>query len=144
MASKFIKPFDKKTEKLYMDGMDQIYNCLDSLTGAEKKKADAIAGGKFEKILVELQILRSSFGNKNSFPPSRNREKTSRANHLIDIFFLQQKIQKELENKIQTFEKDSPLGINKLGRGDYSPRAVPIFLEKRFELFGPTAISRFI
>ena len=127
-----------------MEKINQVRNCLHGFTDAEKKKANAVAGGNFEKILVELQIVRNSLGEKNWFPPSRNREKRSRANDILDIFFLQQKIQKELENKIQTFEKDSPLGINKLGRGDYSPRAVPIFLEKRFELFGPTAISRFI
>ena len=127
-----------------MEAINQVCNCLNSLTPAEKRKADAVAGGSFQKILVELQILRNSFGKKNSFLQSRNHEKTNRANYLSEIFLLQQKAQKESESKIQTFKKDSPLDINKLRRDSSAPRAVPVFLEKRFELFGPTAINRFI
>jgi len=127
-----------------MEGIDQVCNCLNSLTPAEKRKTDALAGGSFQKILVELQILRNSFGKKTSFTQSRNYEKTNRANNILDIFLLQQKAQKESESKIQTFKKDSPLDINKLRRDSSAPRAVPVFLEKRFELFGPTAINRFI
>jgi len=127
-----------------MESIEQIFICLDSLTPAEKRKADAVAGGCFQKILLELQILRNSFGKKHSFTPSRNHEKTNRANDILDIFLLQQKTQKESESKIQTFKKGSPLDINKLRRNCFAPRAVPVFLEKRFELFGPTAINRFI
>tara|TARA_Y100001960_G_scaffold309233_1_gene367399 strand:- start:132 stop:515 length:384 start_codon:yes stop_codon:yes gene_type:complete len=125
-----------------MEGIDQVRNCLNSLTPAEKRKADAVAGGSFQKILVELQILRNSFGKKISFTQSRNHQKTNRANDILDIFLLQQKAQKESENKIQTFEKGSIIDINKLRRDISAPRSVPVFLEKRFELFGPTAISR--
>ena len=125
-----------------MESIGQICNCLDSLTPAEKRKADAVAGGSFQKILVELQILRNSFGKINSFLQSRNREKTNRANYLSEIFLLQQKAQKESASKIQTFEKGSILDINKLRRDISAPRSVPVFLEKRFELFGPTEISR--
>ncbi len=127
-----------------MEGINQICNCLSSLTPVETRKADAIAGGSFQKILFELQILRNSFGKKYSFRPPRNHDKSNRANDILDIFFLQQKAQKESEKKIQTFEKGSLLDINKLRRDSSAPRAVPVFLEKRFELFGPTAISRFI
>ena len=127
-----------------MEGIDQIYNCLNSLTSGETRKADAVAGGSFQKILVELQVLRNFFGRKYSFRPTKNHDKTNRANDILDIFFLQQKAQKESEKKIQTFEKGSLLDINKLRRDSSAPRAVPVFLEKRFELFGPTAISRFI
>ena len=127
-----------------MEGIDQVCNFLNILTPSEKRKADAVAGGNFQKILVELQILRNSFGKKISFTPSRNHEKTNRANDIIDIFLLQQKTQKESEIKIQTFKKGSPLDIKKLRRVSSAPRAVPIFLEKRFELFGPTTISRVI
>ena len=127
-----------------MEGIEQVCNCLNSLTPTEKRKADAVAGGSFHKILVELQVLRNSFGKKYSYTPSKNHEKTNRANDILDIFLLQQKAQKESARKIQTFEIGSPLDINKLRRDISAPRAVPIFLEKRFELFGPTAISRFI
>tara|TARA_Y100000588_G_C13952962_1_gene795234 strand:- start:196 stop:579 length:384 start_codon:yes stop_codon:yes gene_type:complete len=125
-----------------MESIEQICNCLNSLTPTEKRKADAVAGGCFQKILVELQILRNSFGKKISFTQSRNHQKTNRANDILDIFLLQQKAQKESENKIQTFEKGSIIDINKLRRDISAPRSVPVFLEKRFELFGPTAISR--
>ena len=125
-----------------MEGIDQIYNCLNSLTSGETRKADAVAGGSFQKILVELQILRNSFGNKYSFTPTRNHDKTNRANDILDIFLLQQKAQKESADKIQSFEKGSILDINKLRRDISAPRSVPVFLEKRFELFGPTEISR--
>ena len=125
-----------------MESIEQVCNCLNSLTPVEARKADAVAGGSFQKILVELQILRNSFGKKYSFTPSKNNDKTNRANDILDIFFLQQKAQKESEKKIQTFEKGSLLDINKLRRDSSAPRAVPVFLEKRFELFGPTAISR--
>ena len=125
-----------------MESIEQVCNCLNSLTPTEKRKADAVAGGSFQKILVELQILRNSFGKKNSFLQSRNHEKTNRANYLSEIFLLQQKTQKESADKTQTFEKGSILDINKLRRDISAPRSVPVFLEKRFELFGPTAISR--
>ena len=125
-----------------MEGIDQVCNFLNILTPSEKRKADAVAGGNFQKILVELQILRNSFGKKISFTQSRNHQKTNRANDILDIFLLQQKAQKESENKIQTFEKGSIIDINKLRRDISAPRSVPVFLEKRFELFGPTAISR--
>ena len=125
-----------------MENINQVFNCWNGFTDVEKKKADAVAGGSFHKILVELQILRNSFGKKYWFTPTRNHDKTNRANDILDIFFLQQKAQKESEKKIQTFEKGSLLDINKLRRDSSAPRVVPVFLEKRFELFGPTAISR--
>ena len=127
-----------------MESIEQVCNCLNSFTHEEKRKADALAGGSFQKILVELQILRNSFGKKYSFTPSKNHDKTNRANDILDIFLLQQKAQKESTRKIQTFEKGSILDINRLRRDISTPRAVPVFLEKRFELFGPTTITRFI
>ena len=127
-----------------MEGINQICNCLSSLTPVETRKADAIAGGSFQKILFELQILRNSFGKKYSFTPSKNHDKTNRANDILDIFLLQQKAQKESARKIQIFEKISILEINRLRRDISTPHAVPVFLEKRFELFGPTTITQFI
>ena len=127
-----------------MEGINQICNCLNSLTPVETRKADAIAGGSFQKILFELQILRNSFGKKYSFTPTRTHDKTNRANDILDIFFLQQKAQKESESKTQTFEKDFLSNLNKIRRDRSTPRAVPVFLEKRFELFGATVISQHI
>lgn len=162
-----------------MESVNHICNC--GFTESEKKQADAIAGGNFEKLLAEFQVLRTTFGEKNQIGDSGNRfetsrasdirdifylnqEKTedasstlenifssrnsenrlgnSRASEILDIFFLQQKMDKESE--LPTFNKDAPLDLGKL-RIDYtSPREVPAFLEKRFELFGPTVISRFV
>lgn len=127
-----------------MENINQVFNCLNGFTDVEKKKADAVAGGNFHEILVELQILRNSFGKKILFTSSRNHQKTNRANDILDIFLLQQKAQKESARKIQTYEKGSILKINRLRRDISTPRAVPVFLEKRFELFGPTTITRFI
>ena len=127
-----------------MENINQVFNCLKGFTDVEKKKADAVAGGSFHKILFELQILQNSLEKKKSFSQFRNREKTNRANYLLDVFLLQQKAQKESESKIETFEKGSPLDMNKLRRDSSAPRLVPVFLEKRFELFGPTTITRFI
>ena len=127
-----------------MESIEQVCNCLNSLTPTEKRKADAVAGGSFQKILVELQILKNFFGKKYSFTPSKNNDKTNRANDILDIFLLQQKAQKESARKIETLEIGSPLDINKLRRDISIPRPVPVFLEKRFELFGPTTITRFI
>ena len=45
-----------------MESIEQVCNCLNRLTPTEKRKADAVAGGSFQKILVELQILKNSFG----------------------------------------------------------------------------------
>ena len=64
-----------------MEGIEPVCNCLNSLTPTEKRKADAVAGGNFQKILVELQILRNSFGKINSLTPSRNQQKTKKQSH---------------------------------------------------------------
>lgn len=127
-----------------MERIDPICDCLSGFTKAEKVKADAVAGGSFEKILVELQILRNSFGEKNSFSPSPNEEKTTRASEVLDIFFLQQNIQKESEQESLPFDPDAPLDLDSLRWDPSVKRDVPIFLEKKFELFGPTVISKLL
>ena len=50
------------------------------------------------------------------------------------------------ESKPETplFDKDAPLDLESLRRDLEAKRDVPIFLENRFELFGPTVISRFV
>ena len=164
-----------------MKSVNHISSCLNGLTDAQKKQADAIAGGSFEKLLAEFQILRTTSGEKNRTNSSENQFKNSRASDIRDIFFLNQEKtgdisislekfisstksknqlknsrasdirdifflnQKKLkESDSPTFNNDSSLDIEKL-RKDYSaPREVPFFLEKRFELFGPTVISRFL
>ena len=164
-----------------MDSVNHICSYLNGLTEAQKKQADAIAGGSFDKLLAEFQILPTTFGEKirttsyeNQFEFSRapdirdifflNQEKAgdastsmenlissrkyknqfenSRASYIRDIYFLnQQKIKK---SDTPTFNNDSSLDLEKLRKDFSAPREVPVFLEKRFELFGPTVISRFL
>jgi hypothetical protein len=164
-----------------MESVNHICSCLNGITETQKKQADAIAGGSFEKLLVEYQILRTTSREKNRIISSENQFENSRASDIRDIFFLKQekagdtslsqakffssrKSRNKFENsrasnirdifflnKEKLKESDSPifnnessLDLEKL-RKDFSvPRKVPVFLEKRFELFGPTVISRFL
>jgi hypothetical protein len=164
-----------------MENVNHICSCLNGLTEAQSKQADAIAGGSFEKLLAEFQILRTTIVEKNrttnsenQFENSRaadirdifflnqeksvdaslslgkllfsmkskNQFKKSRASDIRDIFFLNQKKLKESDSP--TFNNDSLLDLEKLRKDFSAPREVPVFLEKRFELFGPTVISRFL
>ena len=164
-----------------MESVDHICSCLNGLTEAQKKQADAIAGGNFEKLLAEFQILRTTSGEKNRTGSSNNLFENSRASDIRDIFFLQQenteeaslekffssmKFENQFENSRasdilnifflnqeklkesdpnpQTFDNSFPLDLEKLRRDPATPRGVPSFIEKRFELFGPTVISRFV
>ena len=162
-----------------MESVNHICSCLNGLTEAQKKHPDAIAGGNFEKLLVEFQILRTTSGEKNQTSSSKNPFENSRASDIRDIFFLQQgktedaslekffsstKSENQFENSRASdilnifflnqenlkksnppvFDNSSPLDLEKLRRDPSSPREVPGFLEKRFEIFGPTVISKFV
>ncbi len=166
-----------------MESVNHICSCQNGLSEAQKKQADAVAGGSFEKLLAEFQILRTTSGaknqtanSKNPFENSRasdirdifflNQEKAegaslslqnffssmksenqfenSRASDILNIFFLNQEKLKESDTDPQKFDNNSPLDIEKLRKDFTNPREVPGFLEKQFELFGPTVISRFI
>ena len=125
-----------------MENVNYICSCLNGLTEAQKKQADAIAGGSFEKLLSEFQILRTKSGEKNRTNSSENQFKNSRASDIRDIFFLNQEKLKESDSP--NFNNDSLLDLEKLRKDFSAPREVPVFLEKRFELFGPSVISRFL
>jgi len=125
-----------------MENVNQIGIWLNGLTEAQKKQADAIAGGSFEKLLAEFQILRTTSGEKNQITSSKNQFENSRALDIRNIFFLNQKKLKESDSL--TFNNHSSLDLEKLRKDFSAPREVPVFLEKRFELFGPTVISRFL
>jgi hypothetical protein len=164
-----------------MQRVDHICSCLNGLTEAQKKQANAIAGGNFEKLLAEFQILRTTSGEKNRtgssnilfenshasdirdifFLQQDNTEEaslekfffstkseyqfeSSRASDILNIFFLNQEKLKESDPNPQTFDNRFPLDLEKLRRDPATPRGVPSFIEKRFELFGPTVISRFV
>ena len=125
-----------------MDSVNHICSCLNGLTEAQKKQADAIAGGSFEKLLTEFQILRTTFIEKNHITSSKNQFENSRASDIRDIYFLNQKKLKESDSP--NFNNDSSLDLEKLRKDFSAPREVPFFLEKRFKLFGPNVISRFL
>ena len=125
-----------------MENINQVFNFISRLTETEKKQADAIAGGSFEKILAEYEIIQTTFGIKEYTRNSGNRFGNSRAYDIRDIFFLQHKKGKKTERSI--FDKDAPFDLKKLRRDPAAPFETPSFLEKRFEIFGPSLISRFI
>ncbi len=164
-----------------MESVNHICNCLNGLTEAQKKQADAIAGGSFEKLLAEFQILRTTSDTKNQTSNSKNPFENSRASDIRDIFFLNQektedaslslekifsstKTKNQFESSRasdilnifflnqenlkksdpQIFDNDTPLDLEKLRKDFSAPREVPGFLEKRFEIFGPTVISQFL
>jgi hypothetical protein len=166
-----------------MESVDHICSCLNGLTEAQKKQADAVAGGNFEKLLAEFQILRTTSSDKNrtessnnpfensrasdirdifflqqgktedasfslenffSSTKSENQFENSRASNIRDIFFLTQEKLKESDPNPEIFDNSVPLDLEKLRRDRASPRDVPGFLEKRFQIFGPTVISRFL
>ena len=125
-----------------MESVKYISNWLNGLTEPQKKHADAIAGGSFEKLLSEFQILRTKSGEKNQITSSKNQFENSRASDIRDIYFLNQEKLKESDSP--NLNNDSSLDLEKLRKDFSAPRKVPIFLEKRFELFGPSVISRFL
>jgi hypothetical protein len=125
-----------------MENVNHICSCLKGLTEGQKKQADAIAGGSFEKLLAEFQILRITSCEKNHITSSRNQFEHSRASDIRDIFFLNQKKLKESDSP--TFNNESSLDLEKSRKDLFAPRKVPVFLEKRFEIFGPTVISRYL
>ena len=125
-----------------MESVKYISSWLNGLTEPQKKHADAIAGGSFEKLLSEFQILRTTSGEKNHITSSKNQFENSRTSDIRDIFFLNQK--KLKESGSPTFNNDSSLDLEKLRKDISVPRELPVFLEKRFELFGPTVIGRFL
>ena len=86
---------------------------------------------------VSLEKFFSSTKTQNQF-------ENSRASDILNIFFLNQEKLKESDPNPQTFYNSYPLDLEKLRRDPATPRGVPAFIEKRFELFGPTVISRFV
>ena len=74
-----------------MESVNHICSCLTGLTEAQKKLADAIAGGNFEKLLAKFQILRTTSGEKNQTASSNSLFENSRALDIRDFFSKQRK-----------------------------------------------------
>lgn len=103
-----------------MEPVNQICSCLDDLTPAQKKKADAVAGGDFAKLLLELQIIRSSFRpEKTGSKKKGGLPEFKRPQDIMNVFF---------SEELQTRQA-----------GD-----APYFLEKKFSFLGPSVIKTIV
>ena len=105
--------------KLGMETVNPICTCLNNLTPEQKQKADAVAGGDFSKILIELQIIRASFGAEKSDSKKGGLPEFKRPQDILNVFF---------SEELQTRQAG----------------ADPYFLEKKFSFLGPSAIKTMI
>ena len=73
-----------------MENVNQVVNFMNRLTEIEKKRANEIAGGNFEKFLAEFKAIQSTFSEKNWTRSSIDKFGNFRAYDIRAIFFLQQ------------------------------------------------------
>jgi len=103
-----------------MEPVNPISSFLNNLTPEQKKKADAVAGGDFSKLLIELQVIQASFSpeqagstKKGSLPEFK------RPQDIRNVFF------------------SDELKAKQAGDGPY-------FLEKKFPFLGPSVIKTIV
>ena len=70
-----------------MDLVNPICACLNNFTLEQKEKADAVAGGDFSKILIELQIIRASFSAEKSDSKKGGLPEFKRPQDILNVFF---------------------------------------------------------
>ena len=99
-----------------MDLVNPICTCLNNFTLEQKEKADAVAGGDFSKILIELQIIRASFSTGKSDAKKSGLPEFKRPQDILNVFF---------SEELQTRQA----GVD------------PYFLEKKFSFLGPSTIK---
>jgi hypothetical protein len=102
-----------------MKPVNHTCSCLNDLTPTQMKKADAVAGGDFAKLLIEFQIVRSSFSTETTSSKKGSLPEFKRPLDIMNVFF---------SDEIQE---------RKISDG-------PFFLEKKFPLFGPTIIKTMV
>ena len=102
-----------------MEPVNQTCSCLNDLTPEQMKKANAVAGGDFAKLLTELQIVRASFSTETTDSKKSSLPEFKRPQDIMNVFF---------SDEIQE---------GKVGDGPY-------FLEKKFPLFGPSVIKKMV
>ncbi len=102
-----------------MDLVNPICTCLNNFTLEQKEKADAVAGGDFSKILIELQIIRASFSTGKSDAKKSGLPEFKRPQDILNVFF---------SEELQTRQAG----------GD------PYFLEKKFSFLGPSTIKTMV
>ena len=99
--------------------MNQTCSCLNDLTPEQMKKANAVAGGDFAKLLIELQVVRASFNTETTDSNKSSLPEFKRPQDIMNVFF---------SDEIQE---------RKVGDGPY-------FLEKKFPLLGPSVIKTMV
>ena len=102
-----------------MDLVNPICACLNNFTLEQKEKADAVAGGDFSKILIELQIIRASFSAEKSDSKKGGLPEFKRPQDILNVFF---------SEELQTRQA----GVD------------PYFLEKKFSFLGPSTIKTMV
>ena len=102
-----------------MDLVNPICACLNNFTLEQKEKADAVAGGDFSKILIELQIIRASFSTGKSDAKKSGLPEFKRPQDILNVFF---------SEELQTRQA----GVD------------PSFLEKKFSFLGPSTIKTMV
>ena len=102
-----------------MDLVNPICTCLNNFTLEQKEKADAVAGGDFSKILIELQIIRASFSTGKSDAKKSGLPEYKRPQDILNVFF---------SEELQTRQA----GVD------------PYFLEKKFSFLGPSTIKTMV
>jgi hypothetical protein len=102
-----------------MKPVNQKCSCLNDLTPTQIKKADAVAGGDFAKLLIELKIVRSALSAETRGAKKGSLPEFKRPQDIMNVFF---------SDEIQE---------RTMGDGPY-------FLEKKFSLFGPSVIKTMV
>jgi hypothetical protein len=103
-----------------METIKSSCDCLlNNLTTEQKKEANAVAGGDFLKILLELQIISSSFSTQNSNSKKGGLPEFQRPDDILKIFY---------SDEVQARE----------------PGSDPYFLEKKFSFLGPSVIKTIV
>lgn len=103
-----------------MEPVNSKCNCLlNNLTAEQRQEANAVAGGDFSKILIELQIIRSSFSSQKSDSSKSGLADYSRPDDILKVFY---------SDEIQARE----------------PGTDPYFLEKKFSFLGPSVIKTIV
>ena len=102
-----------------MDLVNPICACLNNFTLEQKEKADAVAGGDFSKILIELQIIRASFSTGKSDAKKSGLPEFKRPQDILNVCF---------SEELQTRQA----GVD------------PYFLEKKFSFLGPSTIKTMV
>jgi hypothetical protein len=102
-----------------MESISQTCSCLNDLTPEQIKKADAVAGGSFSKILTELQIIRSSFSAEKTDSKKGSLPEFKRPDDIMRVFN---------SKEVQARE----------------PGSDPYFLEKKFSFLGPSVIKTIV